>query len=217
MTALRTRIASGFAILALPTLVLAVVALAAIDRLGRAVDTVLLENERTLDAAAQMDVALERMDSAALLALLGRDAEAAEIVRTARPAFRDALGAAESNLTVEGEGAVVARVREGFADFDAAYARLSAPSLEPDARRAVYATQLVPAFGTVRAGLTELRRINREAAMQAGERAGGFAGTARWLVIAGALVALLLCAWVAVRLSRQIADEFGGARPGAGR
>ncbi len=202
---LRTRIASGFAIIILPLVVISIVALATIDRLGRSVDTVLLENERSLAAATDMDIALERLDSAALLLLLGRDGEAQSIAQDATPAFESALESAQGNLTIQGEGQVIDALAQAFEEAQKAYTLASQDSTQ---RRIVYAQSFVPAFERTRTRLTQLRTLNRDAAQTAGVEAGNDARTARWTVLVGALVALLLCIWVTIKISGEIARDF---------
>ena len=208
---LRQQIVAGFAVLLGPLALVALVAFAVIGRLGGAVDTVLLENERTLEAAAEMDQALERLDSAALLVLLDRDSEAEVIAGRARAQFESALGVAAGNLTVEGEGEVVGDIETEFAGYEAAFAALAAA--EPADARATYAADVAPAFDRVRDGLERLTAANRAAASEAAREAGSMARTARWAVGLGALLAVALGAWAAARLSRQIADSYGAAPP----
>lgn len=201
---LRQQIVAGFAVLIVPIVLIALIAFAVLGRLGGAVDAVLLENERSLRATAEMDVALERLDSAALLALLGRNADASAIAEEARPRFRSALGTAAGNLTIRGEGDLVAEVEAAFAEYEQAFGALVAG--EPDATRSAYAESLVPAFERTRAGISALRAANREAAVTAGEDAGSMARTARWGIGVGALLAVLLGGWAALKLSQQIAS-----------
>jgi CHASE3 domain sensor protein len=201
---LRLRIIAGFAVLLVPIVLIALVAFAVLGRLGGAVDAVLSENERSLRAVAEMDVALERLDSAALFALLGRRDEATTIADAARPRFRSAFAAAAGNLTIQGEDDLVAEVASAFAAYEQAFDALTAS--EADAARTVYAESLVPAFERVRGGLEALRSANREAAITAAEEAGSMAQTARWGIGLGALLAVLLGIWAALKLSRQIAN-----------
>ena len=203
---LRRQIIAGFAVLLVPVVLIALVAFAVLGRLGGAVDAVLSENERSLQAVAEMDVALERLDSAALFALLGRGDEAATIADAARPRFRRALDIAAGNLTIQGEDNLVAEVERAFAEYEQAFEALV--SREADAARTVYAESLVPAFERVRGGLEALRSANREAATTAGEQAGSMARVARWGVGLSALLAVLLGIWAALKLSRQIASTY---------
>lgn len=208
---LRRQIASGFAVVAVPVVVVTLIALSVIGRLGSAVDAVLLENDRSLEAASEMDGALERIDSAALLALLDRDAEADRVATEARPRFRRALDAASGNLTIRGEDRIIGDVEEAFEEVQRAYLRLA--QLAPGEARDEYATAFVPAFDRTRVGLTRLRTLNREAAREAGQGAQTTARTATWTVAIGALLALALIAWAAAKLSREIAAQPGSASP----
>ena len=70
---LGTQIGTGFAVLAVPVAILALVAFAVLSRLGGAVEAVLLENDRTLAPAETMDVALERLGRAAVRGVADED------------------------------------------------------------------------------------------------------------------------------------------------
>ena len=180
--------------------------------MGGAVDAVLADNERSLEAVAQMDVALERLDSAALLRLLDRDDEADPIDGPARARFREALAVARGNLTIDEEGRIVDAIEAAWADAERAADAVA--TAEPDAARAAYATGFAPAFGRVRDGLAQLGEANREAAAVAARDARSTAESAFWLVLGGVALALALGAWAAVRLSRQIASAAAAPSPG---
>ena len=206
--ALRQQIVSGFAVLILPLAIVALVALSAISSLGGAVEAVLADNERSLEAVADMDGALERLDSAALLTLLDRDAEASPIANAAQAEFRRALGVAAGNLTIEGEGALVSDLEAVFDDVERASVSLGIAA--PDAARGVYADAFVPAFERARARLADLEAANRTAALEAAAAAQTSARSAFWGVALGVALALALGAWAAVRLARQIAPPGVG-------
>ena len=201
---LHSQIAGGFAVLLIPVAIIALVALSTISGLGGAVDAVLADNERSLEAVAEMDGALERLDSAALLVLLGRGDEAGQIAGAARARFRDALAVAAGNLTVDGEGEIVSGVEGAFGDVERASERLAGTG--PDAARAAYAQGFVPAFERTRDRLQALESANRQAATVAAEQAQASAQTAFWGVALGVALALALGVWSAARLSRQIAE-----------
>ena len=200
---LRQQIVSGFAVLIVPLAIVALVSLSTVSRLGGAVEAVLSENQRSLTAASEMDTALERLDSAALSALLGRPDDAEAIAAPALGQFREALAVAEGNLTIEGEGAIVADLGAGFERVGRAWQALSAA--DGDAARTTYADAFVPAFDDTRDALGRLRVANREAAAVASQDASQTARVAFWSVAIGALFALAIGAWAALRLSRQIA------------
>lgn len=203
---LRHQIVAGFGVLLVPLALIAITAFAVIGRLGGAVDAVLAENDRSLRAVAAMDVSLERLDSAALLALLGRADEASEIAGVHRARFRGALADAASNLTIEGEAEAVADVEVAFEEYDAAFETVA--NADHDAARTAYGEALGPAFDRVREELETLREMNQEAALLAAREAGSLARWGLWSVGIASLVAVVLAAWAAVKLSGQIAEPF---------
>ncbi len=201
---LRNQIAAGFGVLLIPILLIALVAFAVIQGLGGAVDSVLLENERSLEAASEMNVAIERIDSAALLLLLGRAPEAGAIADAARPRFEAAFETAAGNVTIGGEQPLLDDLGEAYGTYTAAYTAIGAAS--GDDARAAYASEFAPAFETVRSRLDALAAINREAASASGAEAGDMARMALWAIGLGVILALALSAWSAAKLSRQIAQ-----------
>lgn len=203
---LRWQIITGFGVLLVPLALVAITAFAVIGRLGGAVDAVLAENDRSLRAVAAMDVSLERLDSAALLALLGRSDEADEIAGVHRTRFRSAFADAASNLTIEGEDEAVAEVEAAFERYAGAFEDVVGSDHE--AARVAYVETLVPAFNEVREGLQALREMNQDAALIAAREAGSLARWGLWSVAIASLLAVALAAWAAVKLSGQIAEPF---------
>ena len=177
---LRNQIAAGFAVLLVPVVLIALVSIAVIQALGGAVDSVLLENERSLEAASEMDVALERIDSAALLLLLGREPEARAIAEAARPRFEAALQTAAGNVTIDGEQRVLDDLRGAYDEYTAAYEAIASAS--GDDARGAYAERFTPAFASARSRLESLTELNRGAAAASGAEAGEMARMALWVV-----------------------------------
>ena len=101
---------------------------------------------------------------------------------------------------------MVADVESAFDAYERAFGAVV--DAEPEGARTAYAASLVPAFERTRAGLGELRALNRRAAVSAGEEAGSMARTALWAVGLGTLLAVGLGAWGAAKLSRQIASAY---------
>ena len=71
--------------------------------LGNKVDLILRENYRSVLAAQNMKEALERMDSAALFAIGGRDDRAREQFAANAPLFKKNLKIEQNNITLPGE------------------------------------------------------------------------------------------------------------------
>src|SRR5947208_9987769 len=76
------------------------------SRLGGNIDVILRENYRSVLAAQNMKEALERMDSAALFAIGGRDDRARTQFAAFRPVFEKNLQIERNNITLPTEQAM---------------------------------------------------------------------------------------------------------------
>ncbi len=100
---IRTKILSGFLILATLLLVAGAWSIYELRNIGLSVQKILDENYKSIDAAKVMTEALEREDSAILLLLLGKRDEGRAIMKTADDSFQEALEIARNNITIPGE------------------------------------------------------------------------------------------------------------------
>ena len=142
-------------------LVLALVGLGAwsawhLWEMGEVAERILADNYLSVDAAQRMRESLERIDAdrRAVLAApaLANDAD----LSAQRASFEAALAAAAGNLTEPGEGAVVERIRIGFARYLAA---------DPDG----------PELAELRTDTAGLLAMNREAMHRKSDAAGAVA------------------------------------------
>src|SRR3954470_8379093 len=96
---LRTKLLIGLTPLLALMLGLGLWAIAMFSRLGGNIDVILRENYRSVLAAQNMKEALERMDSAALFAIGGRDERARRQYDESRPVFEKKLNIELNNIT----------------------------------------------------------------------------------------------------------------------
>jgi signal transduction histidine kinase len=157
---------------------------------------IISENFDSVVAAQEMKESLERQDSAALFALLGNRARAAEQLREYRARFDRAFEKAASNITEPGEAALIARLRQ---DRDEYY-RLTDDLLATPASFAFkpenYFDRLEPRFRGLLARCEELLQLNQRAMAAKSERAAGVAR--RWFVVTLLLAAALAAAGTAL-------------------
>ena len=111
---LRTKILSGFLILATMLLVAGTWSIYELSNIGISVQRLLDENYKSIDAAKSMTEALEREDSAILLLLLGKREDGREILRSADELFEKAFETARNNLTIPGEQEYVDAIRNHY-------------------------------------------------------------------------------------------------------
>lgn len=108
---IRTKIFSGFLILAIMLAVAGVWSIYELRTIGTSVQQLLDDNYKSISAAKTMIEALEREDSAILLLMLGRWEEGRSIMNSADDLFQQGYKIAEKNLTIEGEKSYVDDIR----------------------------------------------------------------------------------------------------------
>jgi NtrC-family two-component system sensor histidine kinase KinB len=173
-------------------------AIANLLTLGHASSAILRENYRSIVAAENMVATLERQDSAVLLLLLGDTEKGTQQFRDNEALFLQWLARAKDNLTIEGEGDLVASIETDFA----AYRRLpfdlihiaTGEAATPAAGSPLYFESIYPAFAEVRAACDQLLSLNEGTMYTASVRAGHIASRATWsmgIVAAAALIITL--------------------------
>src|SRR3954451_20956965 len=117
ITTLRTRMLLGLA--PLPALVVALGLWATVmfSRLGGNIDVILRENYRSVLAAQNMKEALERMDSAALFAIGGRDDRGRTQYGEFRAVFEKNLVIEQNNVTLPGEQEMAGKLTSLYGSY----------------------------------------------------------------------------------------------------
>jgi len=169
-------------------------------RLGRAIDTILVNNYKSIVAAENMKEALERQDSAVLFLIAGQVEKASQQFRENRQKFLGELDVATNNITEPGEKEIVFDIEKRYSTYRQELQRIlssTEASVATD-RSAQYFTQLEPAFLGLKSRLDDLLRLNQQAMVRASDRAKAESRRAQTSMVIFALMALglaLLFAW----------------------
>lgn len=199
---LRARLRLGFAVLTATLLVLAIAAVAALNRLGSAIETILKENYASVLAADQMKEALERQDSGALFAASGREDVGRPLIETNRPAFSSALAREKANITLPGEGEAATKLAREYDEYIAQTDRvLTTPAAQ---RLDAYFMTLLPRFQALKVDIEEIHSMNRANMEDSDRRAKQLASRTVTTSIAIAMVALVFFAWFTWWLPRAL-------------
>lgn len=129
---IRTRLIFVLAVLAAVIFTVTVTAVTAFSRLGQAVATTVAENLRSIEAAHAMRQAIDRQDRGFLLILAGQGGRGRETVAAGAAAFQEQLDVARNNLTVEGEGELVAAIGKAYERYRAATQPFHLPPPPPE-------------------------------------------------------------------------------------
>lgn len=182
--------------------------------LGQSSQRVLSENYRSVLAAERMKEAVERIDSAAMFVVAGRDDLAAEQDRASRKRFEDELVAEEANITEPGEKEAAAEVRAAWTRYQKTLGTFA--SLAPETRKEYYFRQLLPQFWAVKNAADTILDLNQDAMLhksaQAERSAQKWNRTVVLVGAAGCILALAASTWWMARLLRPMSVLSSAAR-----
>ena len=114
---LKKKIFAGYGIVLVLLLVVLGWSLVHIGRLGRASNSILSENYKSILAAENMIDALERQDSAILLMLHGRSEEGLTQYRENEMTFMEWFGRAKDNITIAGEDSIIYQIEDEYRNY----------------------------------------------------------------------------------------------------
>lgn len=210
---LRTKILLGYGLVLGLLVVVLGGALYQLLHLGRASESILSENYRTIRAAEHMINAVERQDSGTLRYIAGNTDAGVRQFQRQQAVFSEWMGRAKDNVTIEGEGPLLARIDSAYGRYLVAFSELlrtTAPAERPMDR---YVRDLLPLFQRVREATIELRNLNQKTMIAASDTADEVARRAVWIVggigflaFAGGVVFSLVLSQRLVRPIRRIQD-----------
>jgi len=225
MLGLRQKLSFGFGGLLVILLFIGIQSILYITRLGGSIDVILRENYRSVVACQDMKEALERMDSGALLVLLGYQKNGEDLIRSNEGAFEGALTVEFNNITVPGEIELATRIKTLYGRYLPIIANVTDPTAPASMRRARYHDELLPLFNSIKGAADDVLKLNQQNMIDMNDRARASAASARRemyaLLIAGTAVAvgflLLARRWILQPINRLIESAGTGAyRRGAG-
>jgi NtrC-family two-component system sensor histidine kinase KinB len=197
----RSKVLLGYGAGLFLMVVILALAMFLILRLGRASESILQENYRSILAAENMIDAIERQDSGVLLLLLGFTEPGLNEFRGNETIFLQWLGRAKDNITIPGEREIIESIEKAYTLYlmEISNLRLALASSHQKAI-ASYHDTIWPLFRSIRDKCIQLRDLNHETMYAASNRAGklavqavvsiSFAGAAA--VIIGVVFSLFL-------------------------
>ena len=140
------------------------------NRLGGSIDVILRENYESVLAGQQMKESSERMDSGLSFAAAGEERRGRDLFNENVPVFQASLKKELNNITLPGEGELADKIREAESRYQA-LARTFWDTSDPDARRKMYFSELLPLFTQIKNNAQEVIRMNQENMVQADNHA----------------------------------------------
>jgi NtrC-family two-component system sensor histidine kinase KinB len=140
------------------------------NRLGGSINVILRENYESVLAGQQMKESSERMDSGLSFALAGEEKRGHDLFNENVPIFQESLKKELNNITLPGEGETADKIKEAESRYQA-LARSFWETSDPDSRRKMYFSELLPLFTEIKNNAQEIIRMNQENMVQADHRA----------------------------------------------
>ena len=208
---LRSRLLIGIAPLLALMVGLGLWAVVMFSWLGGSIDVILRENYRSVLAAQSMKESLERMDSAFLFAIGGKEARGRDQLRESRPEFERNLRIEQGNITLPGEQELADELTSLYGRYVVLSDQFFAlPPAESEGRMSVYFSQLLPTFNRIKDRADDILNLNQRNMEVMDRRARAAAlSSVRWMVLAlvGSAGLASLIAWA---LSRSILEPIRG-------
>jgi NtrC-family two-component system sensor histidine kinase KinB len=140
------------------------------NRLGGSINVILRENYESVLAGQQMKESAERMDSGLSFALAGEEKRGLDLFNENAPLFQQSLKKELNNITLPGEGEVANKIRTDESRYQELAQNFWNTS-DPDARRKMYFSQLLPLFTEIKNNAQEVIRLNQDNMVEADHRA----------------------------------------------
>jgi two-component system, NtrC family, sensor histidine kinase KinB len=201
---LRSRLLIGIAPLLAIMVALGVWAIVMFTRLGGNIDVILRENYQSVLAAQNMKDALERMDSAALFAIGGRDDRARKQYDEFRPAFEKNLNIEQNNITLAGEKAMADQLTSLYSEYHRLSDRFYALPSGSTERSELYFDKLLPTFDAIKQQADAVLDLNQQNMETENDRARAAATVSIRLMILALLGSAVVATIIALILSRSI-------------
>jgi signal transduction histidine kinase len=177
-------------------------------RLGNNIELIMRENYRSVLYAQNMKEALERMDSAALFALGGRDDWARKQYAEHRPVFEENLKGEMENITLPGEYEMAHRLKALYGEYIQLCRQFYALPSGSDQRKDMYFGELLPKFNEIREQAQAVLNLNQKNMEDERDKAQQAASVSIRLMVLGLLVAAGLASVIAVGLGRSILEPI---------
>lgn len=208
MLGIREKLSLGFGGLLLIIMIIGINSITQLTTLGHSIDVILRENYRSVIASDQMKESIERMDSGALISLLGDTEKGTSLVSENEPLFNAALEAELNNITLPGEQEKAKEIRVLFSRYRMALHEVTDLTLPSESRRQNYFVKLSPLFNQIKASAEEILHMNQQNMVEANASARRTAGSSRQhmyiLLISGGILAVLFIVFTGRWILRPI-------------
>ncbi|SCY02767.1 ATP-binding protein [Alkaliphilus peptidifermentans] len=176
------------------------------NRLNNSIDNIMESNYRTIVAAQNMIVALERQDSAELTQMFTVDGSAEKIFLENEKEFIKWLARAEDNITEIGEADILIIINEMYTQYIKQFNELIRIQTNdgPGAARDYYYNEILPVFESTKEECRNLLNLNQNAMLDRRDRAKAIGKNASYSTILLSIITILIGLILAIYISNKM-------------
>ena len=200
---MKRRIFLGLAPIFVLIIVMGAYAVLLFAKLGTRVDVILRENFRSILAGQQMKEASERMDSGLFFSLVGEDERGRDLYDRNFGFFQDGLKTELGNITLPGEAQVADSLRRLHDDYTARADKFWQISNIED-RRALYFSEILPAFTRIKDTAQQIVSMNQDAMVKADRDARELSARSTRYMVLASILGIAAATFFAMRLQKAI-------------
>ncbi len=161
--------------------------------LSRAIDSLMIANYKSINAAAKMTEALERQDSAVLIYISVDTDKGKELFSGNNEEFLKWFNTGANNLTEEGERELIENVKVSYSNYVKLFLDLQEIRVQQGIEKAneFYNNKMMPNFINTKDELTQLSVLNEKAMFNSKDVATKNAQNSMYLVLGISIVAII--------------------------
>ncbi|WZL72029.1 ATP-binding protein [Clostridiaceae bacterium 35-E11] len=177
------------------------------NSLSDSIENIMQSNYKSIVAAQNMIIALERQDSAELAHMFSSDGTTTKAFRENEVEFLRWLSRAEDNITEEGEEEILANINSLYVDYIDKFAKLVDIQETEDinSARKYYYNEILPLFEKTKAECRNLLNLNQESMLARKNRAHEISTNATYSTMIISSGTILVGLMFAIYLSNKIA------------
>lgn len=176
------------------------------NRLNNSIDNIMESNYRTIDAAQNMIVALERQDSAILAQMFIEDESAEKTYIENEKVFLKWLARAEDNITEVGEAEILASINSQYFQYLEMYNTLTQilSYNDPKLVREFYYNEILPQFESTKEECRNLEGLNQNAMLARRDSAKAIGKRASYSTILLSVITIVIGMILALYITNKI-------------
>lgn len=133
-------------------------------KLSGSIDNIMISNYKSIEAAQQMAVSVERQDSIELSMLLLNNENNVTDFKSSEAEFLKNLNTASDNITEKNEGNIVKKLDENYMEYLKLYENFREQLIQNNQEEArnTYMNKILPLFEKVKENIRELQSVNHQ-------------------------------------------------------